>query len=479
MERLLRRVWHSPTLMSWGSLGAKLVGVVLLLPLVLHRFSAADIVLWLMFSTLVSLQILADAGFSQTFSRAIACAVGGATLEELRDMRVAPTPRDASGPSHDTLHRLIGTMRSVYLRLTAGGLVLLCIVGPMVFAKPIRECTDPEMGWMACFFVLLATVISLLGNLYSAYLQGTDRIALLRRWEMLTAIASICTAVAVLLCGGKLFAVVFAQQLWVVLAVLRNWWLCRTDSGFRLGIRSKLDRAVLAVIWPGAWRSGVGVFMSYGLIQMSGMIYAQLESSTAVSSYLLALRMIQTISQFSQAPFYSKLPMLARLRSQGRVAEQIAVASRSMNLSHLTFMAGFIVIGGLGQTLLMAIHSHASFVSPGMWTLLGAAFLAERIGSMHIQLYSTTNHIIWHIANGWTGMAMTATSILLYRFIGIHAFPLAMILSYVCIYCVVSIRHSYRAFGLSLVEFELKASILPVVGGAFTWAVLAIFCFWR
>lgn len=467
--KLLLRAWNSPTLMSWGSMGARLMGLVVLLPLVLHRFSPPDIVLWLLFGTIVTLQILADAGFSQTFARSIACAEGGATVDVLRDLRAAPARRDDAQPNLDTLVRLLGTMRRVYGRLTLLSLLIMVVGGPFVLSTPVGASTDPRAGWLAAILVLLATAVSLWGNLYTAYLQGRDRIALLRRWEMLTAIAGVGTSIVVLLLGGELLAVVAGQQAWAIVSVMRNRWLCRQDAVFRDGVSSTLDRDVLSAVWPAAWRSGIGVFMSYGLIQMSGIAYAQMGKSTEVAAYLLALRMIQTISMFSQAPFYSKLPALARLRSQGRVEEQTQLAKQGMKYSHWTFLLGFLLVGGSSDWLLQLIHSQSAFVSLPMWTLLGLAFFVERLGAMHIQLYSTTNKIIWHIANGLTGLAMLAGFYVAYPHYGMLAFPLAMLASYALIYCTISLWHSYRAFGLTVRSFELEASVLPFAGAALCW----------
>ena len=61
--------------------------------------------------------------------------------------------------------------------------------------------------------------------------------------------------------------------------------------------------------------------MTYGLVQASGILYAQVGTAASIASYLLALSLIQTVSQFSQAPFYSKLPAFARLFAEGKKSE--------------------------------------------------------------------------------------------------------------------------------------------------------------
>ena len=466
------KFWNSPTLMSWGSLASKLGGMLVLLPLLLHHFSPPDIVIWLLFGTIVSLQVIADIGFSQTFIRSIACAEGGLSISLLSDMRKPPIKKEVTEPLNvETLLRLVATMKHTYCRLTILAMSFLVPIGFYALEKPIEQSTNQESAWIASGIVLFTTVFSLWGNIYSAFLQGRNQVALLRRWEMLMSLAGIGTAVCVLLLGGNLLAVVIAQQIWLIMAVIRNYWLCKDDELFILGMKMKSDKETISAIWPSAWRSGVGVLMSFGIIQFSGMIYAQIAQTKEVSAYLLALRLIQTISQFSQAPFYSRLPTLAKLRSQGDIDEQLKVAKKGMCFSHLTFFAGFIIVGMFAQDLLEVIKSQSIFISPLLWSLLGLAFFLERFGAMHIQLYSTTNHIIWHVANGYTGLVMSILAFFLYPIIGVLAFPSAMIFSYCFIYSGIATYHSYRAFPIKVIEFELYNSILPFCTSFALWVI--------
>ncbi|NJO31642.1 MAG: hypothetical protein HC874_31865 [Richelia sp. SL_2_1] len=169
------------------------------------------------------------------------------------------------------------------------------------------------------------------------------------------------------------------------------------------------------------------------------------------------------VSQFSQAPFYSKLPVLAKLRSEGNLEQQVNVAKRGMVLAYWSYVVGFIGLGIFATPLLKLIGSNAEFVSPVLWGLMGLSIFAERYGAMHIQLYSTTNHIIWHVANGVSGVIYLAVSLALFNQIGVYAFPVGTLAGYLGFYCWYSAMHSYRAFGLKFWEFERMTMIMPLV----------------
>ena len=302
---------------------------------------------------------------------------------------------------------------------------------------------DPSRGWVAWGIVLSVSGSVLWANVFAAYLQGLNKVALFRRWEALTSCGAILTSVVVLLMGGRLLALVVANQAWAIVNVLRNWQLSRVVEGgrFRTFRNTGLDPEVFSVAWPPAWRSGLGISFSRGVLYGSGLIYAQVAQAAALSTYLLAFRGIQMVNELAQAPFYSKLPVLARLRSEGRFAEQLGLAQRAMRLAYWTYAAGFVAIGVTGSGLFDAIGSRVEFPDSRLWALLGLGFFLERYGAMHIQLYRTTNRIVWHIATGVTGVIYLTVCLALLRPIGVYAFPVAVVAGNLGFYCWYSASH--------------------------------------
>jgi O-antigen/teichoic acid export membrane protein len=460
---LVQQAWHSPTITTWGSFTTRSLSLALVLPLILSRFSTEEIVLWYLFNSIISLQLLADLGFTPTFSRVIAYAMAGAS--ELEDYRDAGAGRNAGAPNWGLMDRIWSTSCGVYSRLVAVVILFLATLGTAALLRPIAVVSRPDLAWAAWGIILIASSITMWGNTYSAYLQGINQIALLRRWDIFTSLGSIFTSFGILMLGGHLFSLVLVMEIWLIINVLRNRWLCGVveNRRFRNFTAKGIDKQVISVVWPSAWRSGVGVMMSYGLTQLSGIIYAQFSSAPGVAAYLISLRVLEMISSFSQAPFYSKLPLLARLRSAGKLYDQVRLAKRGMNLAHWSYVLCFIALGVMAQPLLKLIGSHADFANPLLWILMGFGGFVERYGAMHLQLYSTTNHIVWHIANGITGAIYIAVSILLFGVIGVYAFPLALILGQLGFYSWYSAKHSYGAFDLRFWAFERLTMLAPLL----------------
>ena len=447
--------------MTYGSFIARSLSLVVVLPFLLTRLTTEEIYLWYVFSAIASFQLLIDLGFSPTFSRVIAYAMAGT------DVHTLGSPRgDASGsPNWQSVEKICSTMKYVYIRAAMAWFVLLFSVGTLAVVRPIASMEDGHTAWIAWIVVLVSSTFSFLNIAYSSYLQGVNEVSVLRRWEIITAIGSTVTSVLVLTLGGHLLDLIIAHQAWLVANVLRNRWLSRNVLGGRLktfhGAESNDD--VLNAIWPSTWRTAVGAFASFGIVQASGIIYSQVASPSAAASYLLALRLMQLVSQFSQAPFYSKLPTLARMYSEGRNADLLRISRKAMGLAYLTFVAGFATLGAFGAPILEYIGSNAAFPDFLLWTLLGIAYYLERYGAMHINLYSTTNRIINHIANSGAGIIYVTVGLAGFHYMGIYAFPVALIAGNAGFYAWYAASHSYHAFGVRFFSFE-RTTMIPYLG---------------
>lgn len=461
---MFKKAWESPTLMTWLSYSTKALTLFGVLPLVLKRFTPGDVVLWYLLSTIISLQSLADFGFRQTFSRIISYAFGGAS-----DIGVFNYPRankaDTLEVNKPLLTSIISIMRYIYLRLTLLVFIIMAILGTWSMIKPVDGASNVLQAWYSWAIVLAISCISFYGKLYMNFLEGLYKIALVRRIETLTSIGSILTSIIVLFWAPSLLNLIIVNQFWVVVVTIRDWYLCRTINGNlyqELSKKLPFDKIMFKKIWQPAWRSGISGFMSIGLTNLTGLIYAQIGNTGEVASYLLALRIINQIKEISMAPFYSKLPLMAMLRVKNDISALVKVIKRGMLLSHIVYLVGFMSVGLLSDFFIRSIHSQTQFVDQSLWILLGLAFYVHRFGAMHIQVYLSTNHIISHIADGISGILYVISSIILSRYIGIYAIPIGMFIGYLGFYTWYAARHSYRSINSSFWSFEKDVSLIPL-----------------
>jgi hypothetical protein len=228
-------------------------------------------------------------------------------------------------------------------------------------------------------------------------------------------------------------------------------------------------------IWKPAWRGGISGLMSLGLTNLSGILYAQIGSSEVVASYMIALRFITEIRNISNAPFYSKIPLMARLRAEGNVKKLKEVAQRGMFIAHIVFSVSVVLVGLFCDDLIKLIGSNIHFVNAELWVLIALAFYAHRYGAMHMQLYLTTNHVIAYIADGISGIIFVACSIALIKPLGIYALPAGMLAGYLGFYVWFAAYYSLRSVNTNFFNFEKKAFVFP--GTIFILYCLSVFIF--
>jgi uncharacterized membrane protein YdcZ (DUF606 family) len=112
---------------------------------------------------------------------------------------------------------------------------------------------------------------------------------------------------------------------------------------------------------------------------------------------------------------------------------------------------------------LAVIKANTTFVDPRIWSLIGIAYYLERYGGMHMQIYTLTNKVIWHIANGIHGVIFVCLSIFLFPKMQVIAFPLSLVLANLLFFCWYTAKHSYQHFDLSFLKFECRTSIVPLM----------------
>lgn len=470
----ISRLWHSPTVTTWGSLGVRMASVIVLLPVVLVRFPPEEVAVWQLMSVLFMLGLMLDFALAPTFTRLLSYARAGVPTTEMG--RPAPTPAAVSANAGDaaaaeSLGAVFGTMRWLYIRIALAMTLLLVVLGSWALMKPIGQMADGTEAWMAWGIVVVSFGFALWGGCFSATLQGMDNIAELRRWEMLFGLAQVATSVVVLVSGGGLLALLAASQTWVVIGVARNFALLRRRHPRLSGAATGATPAVMTAAAGPAWRSLVGVLCSMGLIQMSAVYYGQVLPAGELAAYLLGLRLITMVSQFSQAPFYTKIPGMANAYGAGQTSVVLQSARVGMQRAHWAFVIGALSAAVAAPWVLTLVQSRTVFMPGPVFAVLAFAFWLERLGAMHIQLYSLTNHVVWHIANGATAIIVLTATVVLTSSAGMLAFPIAMLLGYAAFYCPFSMRKSAVAFGLRLRSFERGVSFAP---GAVLLAGLAL-----
>lgn len=445
---------------TWASLATRSLTFIIVLPLLLRRFSPEELTIWYLLATLSSLQFLVELGFAPAFVRLLSYAMSGASSLEAA---MAGAGGGLGRPNVALLGDVVGTMRTTYLRLTLVWAALLGVFGTLSLVRPIALLPYPRLGWICWGGVCITSCLVFNGNLFGAWLQGTKQIAILRRWEATMALGSIFTCFVLLKLGAGLLPLVAATQGWALLGLIRNAWLALYVPGSALKPlwNHPYCQQVFSCAWPSAWRLGLAVAMSQGVTQCSGLLYAQFGNARDVASYLLALRIQGAITSISNAPFASKIPQFAQWWSEGSRAQIFHVARRSLSLTLWSLAICLVLLPLVGPLMFSWLGSNTSFPSAVVWWALGASNMAERYGAVHIQLQALSNRVTAHLVNGVTGVIVLGSAAALFGLMGMSSVPVGMAFGYVLVYAPLAAYLSRRQFGLSWSDFDMPGAIPP------------------
>jgi hypothetical protein len=454
---ILRRALDSTVITTWASFGARILSQVAVLPFILKLYTTEEISLWYVFIHISGLVMLLDLGIAPTCTRLIAFASGGG--KAAGDYRTVQQ-QENTDTCWAEVARVCAVMRLIYSYLAVGVFLFLAIGGTFCLSRSIASIPSPIQGWVAWCLTLVAAFVRISGNTYRAYLEGLNHVALVRRWEALVFLCALVTSLVAAWITVPIAGLIAISQFWLVAGVLWNRWLCgRVEGGKYLSFSRDHDRRLLTRVWSLAWRNGTGMLAQVGTFRLSALFYSRFTDAATTASYLMALQFAQTIVQMSQAPFYSKLPLLARLRATGDTIGQTRIAQKGMGASHLTYVLALIAVGTLAPPALKLVGSNAEFVTPVIWASLGCAFFVERFTAMHLQFYSTTNHIVTHKANGVTGIVYVLLILVYLPRYGAIAFPLSLLAANLVFSAWYTAIHSHRSMGRSFLSFECRTSL--------------------
>ena len=465
--KIIQKIWSSDTLMTIFSFVVRTGNFIFLLPLILKLDQAEQSVYW-QFQFIYGFIYILVAELGLNFIRSLAFVQGGAKEEDLFDLR-KKTGVNSSDKILELSQRVIGTIHKVGIFSAGVIFILLITLGSMALIQPISLISDQSSIWIAwLYFVAITSLVTFGGN-YAHYIQGLGYVAIYRRWEAFVNIISIFAGIIALTKGYGLLGLIFFQQTVFALGLIgRRYLALNLLSKQKLKIKySSFDYNIFLIIWSKTWRTTCGVIMHSGIFRLTPVFFAQLSSDAMLmASFGLTFKLMTTIVDLSKAPFYSKLPKLAKKFFSDFENAYLLIKNRFF-LSLLLFSITVILIGAFGSKILLLLDSKTELCSELFWVCLGIGFFVERYSAMHLNIYTLSNHIIWHKMYFISGVLYIIFMSLFVNFLPesnkLYAFPISLFLSELFFSTWYSAKHSIKLLKSSFYDFEKKASCMPFI----------------
>ncbi len=346
------------------------------------------------------------------------------------------------------------------------------IAAGLVVMTPIaRLAADWHEGLLAWAVVAVALVARMWLSPGHLVLMGLGEVARVQRVLAVSALAGSTAAILALLWTPHLAVVLACRHIGALAGLaVTSVFAGRAVGGERAG-REDLRRA-WRLLFPQAWRSGLGVLIARAGFHGPGWLLAQFTGGEVLSSYLLSARLVEILNAFAIAPFYSKLPAIGRVYASAGARAMLGTARRFMALAAACVALGGVPLILVGEPLLQLLRPEARLLARPLLAVMVVGCLAERIGAMALQIQSMSNRILWHWANG-IGLVVLVTVVAIgFPAVRTPALPLAYAASTLAYagFCLVVAR---RFVGPDWWP-QLARAIAPAVAALAVTAILVV-----
>jgi hypothetical protein len=347
MLGIYKRFANTAVFWSWIFNFVRLTYGIILLPLVLHKLSTADLGMYFVLLSLAALAQLVDFGFGETIGRFITYAMGGAREIQAQGL---PKPGDSHAPNYTLLWELLATTRFIYRCLTLAVLVVVGVWGTYLVELRIHETSSVLITRLAWAVTLAGTMFEIYANWWCVYLRSMNEVVAASRIYVVVFVVRLALAAGLLCAGAGLLSIPIAA----VLSDGLMRWLARSRCLALLKNHPPPPKTevkkILKILWPNTWRVGVLLFSTYLTVSANTAICTGAFGLVANAKYGLSLQLMIIALTMASVWFTVKRPLLGQCLARHDLAAVRQIFWPRLWLQNLTFLvlaAGVVCCGAM------------------------------------------------------------------------------------------------------------------------------------
>lgn len=426
---------ESGAAMQWLNMLAGTSQVIVLIPVAFVVLALDELNYFLLMLNIIALQFVFDFGLANVLTRLI---VQGKVVDLVVD-----------GATF-TSNELLVVSKIVFAVLT--GISFLVILLIAIFSMKSSNASE-GLGESSILMISIVAALSVSISVYNKYYISILNANELLAWQ--NKIKSAITLFSILL--ASLIGYLNQSIYWLLSSAI----ISESIAFFVFRLRSKriapkIEKSVYSIslrplaryVFSMIGKTGFGMIFGFAIIQLSGVYASSLFELGVSASYLLSLRLLALIRRFSGPPFYSQLPVFNKLYAERRILELLPLARRRMLFVFVIYMLSALVVYFFGNTLAVYFNKTEVTIRSDIWLLVIVLGLLERLGAMFLQLYTLSNVVKWHIANGITGIVTISSVAFFHPLVSLQLLLILMIIPYALVYvpyCYAKYYLHYRA----------------------------------
>lgn len=467
VTQLVRTTWRrfSQSAVAWSlfAISIRLLGGVLVLPLIVRKLPSDHLGLWYVFLTLQGIATLFDLGFSPAVTRGAGYIWAGA--QQLKKFGVArveayqPTPTE---PNYELLNGLVVTMRLYYRFFgVASGLVMLIAGGAWIWLKTqhLPDATTLRLSYVVFVF---GGFLNATGDLWPALLSGINGVRIAQK------ILLGSTLINFLVTAGGLFAHfgIWALVFGTVGGGCFIRWSGRAFfvhlAGTQLNPRAPVQFKLIASLWPMAWRSGLVSLGAFLVLSANTLICSAFLDLKLTASYGLSLSLIGMLTYASSIFTQIKLPIVNQLRAIGQTQEIVELWIQRTRISIAIYIFGGLFLIFSGNYVLQLVGSKTMLLPRAELALAVLVFGLAMHHVLYAWLVISENQNPFVLPSLLSGAGTVLFSVLLTPHLGILGMLVAQGCTEACFDNWWPIYRAIQGLGLSWTEYWIRYFQRPV-----------------
>ena len=397
MLNFIKKIFDSPTLMSWSSVFVRFGSALFVLPLLLKVYSPVEQSFWFFTNTIAGFAMLADSGFGATLVRAVSYFQAGASkIPKTRKEYDEKLEIVSDEPNLDKLKDLLTTSFRIYSFLTIFLIFILSTVGVLMVWNIMSLGNHRLDLWLAYATLIPYCAMMISSVKWSSFVRGLGYISLEARFGVFQGSIQIIAFIILLSFGLKpVFLLSYMMMQGMVRYFYLRWFVLRwfKKQNIKIGNRRYFDREIFNSLWGATWRLGGLSWGAYAITSGTSLVVAQLKDPLMMASFLFTMRIVGFINSLARAPFYTNVPKIYSLAAKKNFASLKIKSSEYIFLGMLVMLAGFGVIATVGNWGLDLIGIETRFVPIGILLVIIITEILDIHSSYHASIYTSTNHI--------------------------------------------------------------------------------------
>lgn len=370
------------------NMGAGLI----VLPLILHMLSPAEIAMNYLMLTVSSLIALLDFGFLPQFARNITYVFSG--VPDLKQEGIFPVEEQIN---YGLLKNMIGVAKKVYTILSVSSLVIMLTFGSIYIYNVTDKFSNVNNAFEIWILFSLSSFFNIYYSYYASLLTGKGLVKESKIAIIAQKLTYIILSYCLLITGFSLLGVVIAN---LISPFVGRFFFHRFfyKEDLKLKIEKyKVDssevKRLFRIIWYNSKKLGLITLASFGITKIGLFLSGIYLSSYDVASYGLMIQLISVLTSVSGTHYVSIQPLLGSLFASGKTSELIKQLGLGIVIFYIVFILGISAIVLCGPQLLLLIKSNAILPSSSIIILYGIACFLETNSSFFVTVLVLGNKI--------------------------------------------------------------------------------------